>query len=238
MTNLAVTNLAVSNLAQMSEPEQLFVLHALRLRGPASDLELASRFSMDLDEVKSTLEVLRRCELARLYEGRLAGWMLTATGRAEGERLLAEQLDRLSLRGVVAASYQQFLVMNPELLSICTDWQVHLVGQEEVLNDHLDTARDAVVLARLAKLHEHVVPLLEQLAAGLQRFEGYSSRLRYAHERIGIGQTEWLTGPRIDSYHTVWFELHEDFLATLGRRRSDERVDYDSAEDGSAELEE
>jgi hypothetical protein len=36
----------------------------------------------------------------------------------------------------------------------------------------------------------------------------------------------------------VWFELHEDFLATLGRRRSDERVDNDSAEDSSAGLEE
>jgi hypothetical protein len=27
----------------------------------------------------------------------------------------------------------------------------------------------------------------------------------------------------IDSYHTVWFELHEDLLATLGRQRSQER---------------
>jgi len=26
----------------------------------------------------------------------------------------------------------------------------------------------------------------------------------------------------IDSYHTVWFELHEDLLATLGRRRGDD----------------
>ena len=26
----------------------------------------------------------------------------------------------------------------------------------------------------------------------------------------------------IDSYHTVWFELHEDLLATLGIERSSE----------------
>ena len=222
----------------MTEPVQLFVLHALRLRGPASEGDIASRFSLEPDQVRVTLETLEEGELARLYEGRLAGWMLTAVGRTEGERLLAEQLDRRSLRDAVTALYQQFLVMNPELLSICTDWQVRLVGQEEVLNDHLDTARDAVVLTRLAQLHDGVLPLLQQLAAGLERFEGYSSRLGYAHERIGIGQTEWLTGPRIDSYHTVWFELHEDFLATLGRRRSDERVDNDSAEDSSAGLEE
>ena len=238
MTNLAVSNLVVSNLVSMSESGHLFVLHALRLRGPASDTDLASRFSLELDQVRATLETLRKGELARLYEGRLAGWMLTAAGRVEGERLLAEQLDRTDLREAVTAFYQQFLVMNPQLLSICTDWQVRLVGQEEVLNDHLDPARDATVLARLAQLHDRAVTLVDQLAAGLERFEGYSSRLRYAHERIEIGQTEWLTGPRIDSYHTVWFELHEDFLATLGRRRSNERVDYDSAEDGSAESEE
>ena len=222
----------------MTPSVQLLVLHAIRLRGPASLAELASRFSLEPAHVRSTLETLREGELAKLYEGRLAGWMLTSAGRAEGERLLAEQLDRTALRGVVTAFYQQFLVMNPELLSICTDWQVRVVGQEEVLNDHLDAARDAVVLNRLAQLHHGVLPLLQQLAAGLERFEGYSSRLGYAHERIGIGQTEWLTGPRIDSYHTVWFELHEDFLATLGRQRSDERVDNDSAEASSAGLEE
>jgi hypothetical protein len=27
----------------------------------------------------------------------------------------------------------------------------------------------------------------------------------------------------IDSYHTIWFELHDDLLATLGLERADER---------------
>ena len=36
------------------------------------------------------------------------------------------------------------------------------------------------------------------------------------------GETDWLTKPIIDSYHTVWFELHEDLLATLGLERGHE----------------
>ncbi|MDQ1375434.1 MAG: hypothetical protein QOJ09_2772, partial [Actinomycetota bacterium] len=28
--------------------------------------------------------------------------------------------------------------------------------------------------------------------------------------------------PLIDSYHTVWFELHEDLLSTLGIERGSE----------------
>ena len=31
-----------------------------------------------------------------------------------------------------------------------------------------------------------------------------------------------MTKPMIDSYHSVWFELHEDLLATLGIERGSE----------------
>ena len=36
------------------------------------------------------------------------------------------------------------------------------------------------------------------------------------------GDTDWFTKPMIPSYHTVWFELHEDLLATLGIERGSE----------------
>jgi hypothetical protein len=31
-----------------------------------------------------------------------------------------------------------------------------------------------------------------------------------------------LTRPIIDSYHTVWFELHEELIQAAGRSREDE----------------
>ena len=42
----------------------------------------------------------------------------------------------------------------------------------------------------------------------------------------GSGQVrvEWFTRPMIDSYHTVWFELHENLLATLGIERAREQA--------------
>jgi len=222
----------------MDASVELFVLHALRLRGPATEVQVAERFDLDRTSVRSTLEGLFEAGLARQYEGRLAGWMLTAAGREIGEQLLADELRQSGQQHRVDAAYQQFLALNGELLSICTDWQVQLIDGEEVLNDHQDTLRDDAVLLRLERLQRQAEPLVAQLAADLARFEGYSSRLGSAHERIRIGQTEWLAGPRIDSYHTVWFELHEDLLATLGRRRSDERVEYDAAPEIPAELEE
>jgi hypothetical protein len=32
----------------------------------------------------------------------------------------------------------------------------------------------------------------------------------------------WLTRPMVDSYHTVWFELHEELIGMAGRTRSAE----------------
>jgi hypothetical protein len=30
-----------------------------------------------------------------------------------------------------------------------------------------------------------------------------------------------VSSPKIESYHTLWFELHEDLLRLLGKRRSE-----------------
>jgi hypothetical protein len=36
------------------------------------------------------------------------------------------------------------------------------------------------------------------------------------------GDTTWLARPIIDSYHTVWFELHEELIAASGLTREEE----------------
>ena len=70
--------------------------------------------------------------------------------------------------------------------------------------------------------HPRVRPVLADLRSHLARFASYSQRLRGALERVTEGDRDWFTKPTIDSYHTVWFELHEDLLATLGLERSKE----------------
>src|SRR5918994_378376 len=50
-------------------------------------------------------------------------------------------------------------------------------------------------------------------AAGVHRLAGSARR------RVEDGEHDWFTSPRIDSYHTVWMELHEELLVALGRER-------------------
>lgn len=208
----------------MSHDRVLPVLHTLRLRSVA-DLEvLAMRTRLDPSDLLVVLDGLGDAGFVRRHDGILAGWSLTATGRAEGERLLAEQLDAVGARTSLGHGYEQFLGLNTELLSICSDWQVVRRGGQEVVNDHSDPVYDRAVLVRLALIDRAVQPVTRRMATALDRFSTYGTRLGEARRRIESGRTEWFTKPTIDSYHTVWFELHEDLLATLGRRRTEERT--------------
>ncbi len=90
------------------------------------------------------------------------------------------------------------------------------------MNDHTDAAYDQQVVLRLVGLHDRVRPIVADLRQLLVRFGGYSTRLRTAVERVTHGDRDWFTKPTVDSYHTVWFELHEDLLATLGLVRAKE----------------
>jgi hypothetical protein len=111
--------------------------------------------------------------------------------------------------------------MNREVLQVCTDWQVRPGG---ALNDHADDAYDWSVIHRLEALDDRAGPVLRRLAGTDSRFGGYRERLRAARRRVVDGERDWLTSPRLDSYHTVWMELHEDLLAALGLERRPEET--------------
>ena len=53
----------------------------------------------------------------------------------------------------------------------------------------------------------------------LHRFAGYPERYSAALDRVDRGERAWVAQPTIESCHTVWMELHEDLLATLGLER-------------------
>ena len=58
------------------------------------------------------------------------------------------------------------------------------------------------------------------LAAHAPRFAPYAGRLGAALAAVHGGDARYVANPRVDSLHQIWFELHEDLLATLGRSRT------------------
>jgi hypothetical protein len=68
-------------------------------------------------------------------------------------------------------------------------------------------------------LHERALTVLGRFAAALPRMAVYRDKLETALEKAEDGAVEWVSDAKLDSYHTVWFELHEDLLRMLGRER-------------------
>jgi hypothetical protein len=194
------------------------VLHGVRLRGFGESPAIASAVGLPPDEVGAELPALEAEGLAVHRDGRLSGWTLTPAGRVEQQRRLTAELDRAGCRADVDAAYRGFLSLNNELLEVCTAWQLR--GDEP--NDHTDERYDASVVDRLRDLHRRVEPVLDRLERCFDRYRGYRPRLETALGKLDAGDREWFTKPLIDSYHTVWFQLHEDLLNTLGLERSKE----------------
>jgi hypothetical protein len=209
--------------AYRSTPE-LLTLHAVRLKGLADEAEVASRFDLDRPE---TDELLLDYEaygwVTRSDFAGTTGWSMTAAGRQEDERRLADELHATRALEAVHDAYRDFLPYNARLLKACTDWQLRPTRTDPLAaNDHSDIRWDQHVLAELATLGDELAALGAVLGTRLERFQGYDRRFHTALTRALNGEPAWVTRPRADSCHTVWMELHEDLLATLGVERGSE----------------
>ncbi len=210
-----------------SSPE-LLVVHTLRVRGFVDADVVVESTGLPGDEVDALLAGLADAGWARHRDGRISGWMLTPDGRVYGEALLSDELDEANCRADVEDAYRRFLAVNADFLNLCTDWQLRPNPEdpdgEVVVNDHGDAVWDAAVVDRLGGADDVVGPICQDLASLLERFDGYRGRFSAALARVRAGDGEWFARPMIDSYHTVWFELHENLLATLGIERAKEHA--------------
>ena len=198
---------------------ELTVLQAVRLKGRVSTADLAATLGENLAGVATAVEQLTRSGL--LAEGKIL--KISPSGRARLGELLAAERNRTDSAALLAA-YGDFRAVNAELKALVTDWQLKN-GQP---NTHEDADYDAAVLARLGRVHERVVPIIAAAAAHLPRLSRYSAKLQTALDKINAGDTTWLSRPIIDSYHTVWFELHEELILAAGLTREAEAKSSDA----------
>jgi hypothetical protein len=200
-----------------STPSDLRVLHALRVKGFAETDLVADLAGLPDPEVVGHLETFQAEGLVQRRDGRLSGWSLTSDGRAEAAQRIQDDLGVSGQQAVVDVGYQAFLAVNRRLLEVCSAWQVKDGGMQP--NDHTDESYDHKVVQALVDVHGDAAPICASLGGALERFSPYGVRLHAALERVLAGEGDWFTAPLIDSYHTVWFQLHEDLLVSLGIER-------------------
>ena len=156
-----------------------------------------------------------------LIEPKGVMYRLTAAGKTKGEELMAA--DRAAWGDSAAnAALDGFVLLDHRMKEVVTAWQMREVGGSQVINDHTDTSYDAGVLASFAALHTDAAAWLDPYTKGLPRLGGYAARLTSAAAQVATGDHTFIASPRVDSYHTIWFELHEDLIRLAGRTREDE----------------
>jgi hypothetical protein len=186
------------------------VLHALRIKGIASPEALAEATGTEPDAVLAHLRELEAEGVAFERRSRKRpGWVLSEDGRERHATDLAAA-HPAQTRGTLAEHYDGFLALNDDVKGLAARWQ-HAASDD----DRFD------LIGRLEDVHELADKALARTGEVVPRFERYNRRLATALERIE-DDPRYFVSPLVDSYHTVWFECHEDFLLTLGRTRGEE----------------
>lgn len=194
---------------------ELAVLQAVRLKGRVDAATAARCADLPEAEAQATLDTL-------LADGHVKGGpavRITPEGR---NRLTAlTDAERTGVdQAALEAVYDDFHHANDALKRVVTDWQMK---DEQTPNDHTDAAYDQAVIGRLIdSVDAEFRPMLERMITIAPRLTPYRTRFDTAVAALRAGDTTYVARPVQDSYHTVWFELHEEIIGLLGRTRADE----------------
>jgi hypothetical protein len=194
------------------------IFHALAIKKQATAGDCARLAGVNAEEAAVVLS--NAAATGRAVE-RNGSYMLTPLARIALEADYSRAFAGIRRDKEFVAAYEGFERINIELKTLITEWQTIDSGGARIPNDHSDHDYDLEIIDRLGELHERADGVLGRLTQGRPRFEYYRINLDKALQKAEQGALEWVSGARIESYHTLWFELHEDLLRVLGRRRSE-----------------
>ena len=195
--------------------DELTILRLLIFKGRVSREAIATSLDIDSPTVQAALDGFVE---ARLVASTPMGYRITPHGRERCTELVAAERRSIDA-SIVKEIYETFTEHNGELKAIITDWQLRGAAEP---NDHTDGEYDRAVFERLLTLHQQVLPLLDRIGTVAPRLGHYKSRLANAADAVAAGDHSFVSRPIVDSYHTLWFELHEDLIGLAGLTRAAE----------------
>ena len=194
------------------------VMHAVAIKRNGGADSISSISGLDLKSVTKTLN--DGVSLGRLVKIDDT-FLLSPAGRMILDSEYSRFCDEIRSERQFLDAYEKFEIINKELKQLITDWQTIKVGDQIIPNDHSDAEYDEKIIDKLGVIHEKFEPVLDIMVKSVERFASYRAKLINALEKSEDGEIEWMSDAQLDSYHTVWFELHEDLLRLLGRTREE-----------------
>lgn len=192
-------------------------VHTLTLRQLASAEQLAEINAQEVAEVETNLEKAVADGAVVAARG---NFMIGPAGRELLDRRYPDAFAAIRESAEVAEAMDAFETgVNKQVLALTTDWQTRTVDGQSVSNDHGDAEYDGAILDKLARVHEKTGKVLRPLAALDPLVDRFLDRAGTALTRAEGGETDQVSGVRVDSVHTVWFQMHEHILRLTGRER-------------------
>jgi pyruvate,orthophosphate dikinase len=192
-----------------SDVTLLELARTVQLKGLCAPERAAAALSAALDRIEELV-----AGHDHVFKPTPRGVMLTPDGRSWlSQELESERMSVDSQR--MNTCYGQFMELNHGFKQLVSEWQL------KQGSDPTDADWDNVVTG-VASIHEGLAPLLEDACGLAPRLRSYTGRFIAALEAMRAGDRTMLASPLKDSYHTVWFEYHEELITLCGRDRAEE----------------
>jgi hypothetical protein len=117
-------------------------------------------------------------------------------------------------------AWADFEALDAEFKKVCSMWQVRQ-DRAGSPNTHDDPEYDFGVLERLREVHSRLRELVRSVSGLEAELADITMELDNAMGRVSEGDFDYFTGVQLNSFHNLWFELHEDLLCTMGLERSE-----------------
>lgn len=192
--------------------DALTLLRLVALKGRATPTLLAEALDIAPEQADARYDALCKRGLCARSGGQ---FVLALAGREHLAALLAHERAGVNAAALLAA-YEDFSGLDAQLKQLLTQWQV---GPGGALNDHTDAQYDARAIERLMALHARAEKFLARAEGIVPRLARYRLRLSRAAARIAAGERTYVARITADSYHSIWFELHEELIGLLGMTR-------------------
>lgn len=187
----------------MTEP----VLRVIGLSGQAEIDAVARGTGLDPDAARA---IVSDAEAAGLVASGPRGFRLTAEGRAQ----VADAL-RVEREGLDPATtldlYERFARIDQKFKELVTEFQLSE-----------SPTRVSWAVAGMSEVHPAVQELVARATELVPRLAPYRARFETAMEHLARGEEKYLVSVTLDSYHTIWFQFHEELIEMAGRTRAEE----------------
>ena len=194
-------------MTEATNATEAWVLRAIGLSGQAEIAAVARGTGLGTD---AALAIVSAAEGSGHVVSGPRGYRLTPEGRARVADALAVERESLD-PAVTLDLYERFVRIDRKFKELVTEYQ---------LSDSPSKLSWAV--AGMSEVHPAVQALVTPAVELVPRLDPYRDRFDAAIDHLQRGDEKYLASVLVDSYHTIWFQFHEELIGMAGRTRADE----------------